>query len=104
MIFSELGISGADDFAKIFMDRGVVVDAKDAVLVGLQSWRCEVHVTDAVDAVGSSRVKLGHWPMPALATVMDQPLDRAAVGPLCRPEPGALSRVGVAWGKIRDVL
>jgi hypothetical protein len=36
-LFGELGISRAEDFAKIFMDRGVIVDDKDAVIVGPQS-------------------------------------------------------------------
>src|SRR5438132_7996259 len=91
-LLGELGISGAEDFAKIFMDRGVVVDDKNAVIVGRQSWRCEVHVTDAVDAMGSSRVKLAPWPMPALATVMDPPIERAAIAPLCRPKACPPSR------------
>src|SRR6266702_4249955 len=100
-LFGELGISGAEDFAKIFMDRGVVVDDKDALIGGLQSWRCEVHVTDAVDAMGSSRVKLAPWPMPGLATVIDPPIERAAIAPLCRPKPWPPSRVVKPCAKIR---
>src|SRR4029453_8082435 len=94
-------ISRAEDLAKILMNRRVVVDDKNALIGGLQSQRCEVHVTDAVEAMGSSRVKVAPWPMPALATVMAPPIERAAMAPLWRPKPCPASRVVKPCAKIR---
>ena len=81
-LFGNLGISRAEDLAKILMDRRVVVDYKNALIGWLQTHRFEVHVADAVEAMGSSRVKVAPWPMPALAAVMAPPIERAAMAPL----------------------
>jgi hypothetical protein len=39
-LFGELSIGRTKDLAKILMDRRVVVDDKNAVIVGLRSLRC----------------------------------------------------------------
>jgi len=38
-LFGELSIGRTKDFPKIFMDRRVIVDDKNAVIVGLRSLR-----------------------------------------------------------------
>src|SRR5436190_9050990 len=100
-LLSDPGISRTEDLAKILMDRRIIVDDKNALIGWLQSQRFEIHMADAVEAMGSSRVKVAPWPMPALATVMAPPIERAAIAPLCRPKPWPPSRVVKPCAKMR---
>ena len=53
-------------------------------------------------AMGSSRMKVAPWPVPALCTVSVPPRSLAASAPLCRPKPWPSLRVVNPWLNIRS--
>src|SRR3954451_17502512 len=87
-LLCEFEVGWTQDFPEIFMDRGVVVDNQDAVVLGGQRRNSGAHESATKDdALGSSRVNVAPHPVPALATESAPPIARAASAPLCNPNP-----------------
>src|SRR5207248_2580256 len=86
-LLREIGAPSAKNLAKIIVNRGIIVDHEDAMILCGRCWRKRAHVCATGAATGSSRVKVAPWPIPALATDSEPPIARAARAPLCNPKP-----------------